>query len=295
MKKAAMIKWYIMKLGCLIAFFLLSGFGGCKDAPPVVSPPGYDLGKPQKFILGDALQEISGIVFLQGNPDTLYAIEDETGRIFYFHPGDKTYSYKKFGKRGDYEDVANLDDKELVVLRSDGSLYVFPFVFVRDGNPDRVREYPQILPSGEYEGLFGDGAGRLVALCKNCPGEDDQRREVSGYVLRKDKRDSLVITEHFKVDVSGVKLKSNSRKGKFHPSCLARHPLTRDWYIISSVNKVLLILDDHWAVKASYPLDPFVFKQPEGLAFDRQGNMYISNEGKGGNANVLLFNYVKIK
>jgi uncharacterized protein YjiK len=68
--------------------------------------------------------------------------------------------------------------------------------------------------------------------------------------------------------------------------------LTREWYIISSVNKVLLVLNDQWKVKASYALDPVLFKQPEGLAFDRRGNMYISNEGgKGGDANVLLFAY----
>jgi hypothetical protein len=290
-----MLKWYIIKTGCMLAFILLSGFLGCRDALPVVSPPGYDLGKPKKFILGAALEEISGIVFYRGNPDTLYAIEDEDGKLFYFHPGDKTYSYKKFGKRGDYEDVANLDDQELVVLRSDGSLYEFPFGFVQDGNTDRVRVYEHILPTGEYEGLSGDGGGRLIALCKNCPGEDDQRREVSGYIIQKDKNGSLAITEHFKVDVSGVKLTSINRKIKFHPSCLARHPLTHEWYIISSVNKVLLVLDDKWTVKASYPLDPAVFKQPEGLAFDREGNMYISNEGRGGNANVLLYNYEKKK
>ena len=78
---------------------------------------------------------------------------------------------------------------------------------------------------------------------------------------------------------------------KFHPSCVARHPLTREWYIISSVNKVLIVLDERWKVKGMYALDPELFKQPEGLAFDRRGNMYISNEGGKGNANVLLFPY----
>jgi len=46
-----------------------------------------------------------------------------------------------------------------------------------------------------------------------------------------------------------------------------------------------------WKLKKTYQLDPILFKQPEGLAFDSKGNMYISNEGHGGNANVLLFNY----
>jgi hypothetical protein len=292
------------KAVCSVGFFCLLMFSsseGCVEALPVQSPPGYNLAAPKKFILTDALHEISGIVLLRGNPDTMYAEEDEDGKLFYFHPGDGKYAYRKFGKRGDYEDVTILDDKEFVLLRSDGSLFVFPVGLVREGqgkksvekeeNREEVKEYDNILPAGEYEGLFGDGGGRLIALCKNCPG-DDQRDEVSGYVLQYNNRHELAITEHFRVDVSGIKLTSINRKVKFHPSCLARHPLTREWYIISSVNKVLLVLDDKWKVKASYPLNPSLFKQPEGLAFDRRGNMYISNEGgKGGDANVLLFTY----
>jgi hypothetical protein len=293
----------VLGLFCVLVF---SSFGGCRESLPVQSPPGYNLGAPKKFVLGDDLHEISGITFLRGNPDTLYGEEDEDGKLFYFHLGDEKYPYQKFGKRGDYEDVTILDNKEFVVLRSDGSLYVFPAGYVRAGEVrkkdrgDEVREYEHILPAGEYEGLFGDVdkvGSRLIALCKNCP-DDDQKEEVSGYVLQYNARHDLAVTEHFRVDLSALKLTSinrkltgTNRKARFHPSCLARHPLTREWYIISSVNKLLLVLDDKWKVKASYPLSPSLFKQPEGLAFDRKGNMYISNEGGEGNANVLLFNY----
>jgi hypothetical protein len=289
-------KKYVARITWLFCTCVFYGFVGCYDPVPVVSPPGYKLDSPQKFIMSESLREISGIVTLRGNGDTLYAIEDEDGKLFYFHPGDGKFSYKKFGKRGDYEDVTILDNKDFVVLRSDGSLFVFPLSLVQDGNMDNVEKYENILPAGEYEGLFGDDNGRLIALCKNCP-DDDQRDEVSGYVLERGygnsptTTNSLTITDHFKVDVSMLKLTSMKRKVKFHPSCIARHPLTREWYLISSVNKILLVLDDKWKVKASYPLDPSLFKQPEGLAFDRKGNMYISNEGGQGNAHVLLFKY----
>jgi hypothetical protein len=275
--------------------FILSGFVGCQQSFRSTSPPGYDLNAPKKYIMGDALHEISGIAVLKGKGDSLYAIEDEDGRLFFFHPGDSRADYVKFGKKGDYEDVAILDNKEFVVLRSDGSLFVFPLGMVRNMNRDSVREYEHILPEGEYESLFGDEGGRLVALCKNCK-TDDQRDEVSGYVL-KDMGNRLTVTEHFKIDVSGVKLGSAGKErggkqnGKFHPSCMARHPLTREWYIISSVNRVLLVLDEQMRVKGVYLLDGGLFKQPEGLAFDGKGNMYISNEGGQGNANVLLFSY----
>lgn len=278
------------------------------------SPPGYDLGKPKKYVVSESLHEISGICMLRGNPDTLYAIEDEKGKLFHFHLGGNRFPSVKFGPHGDYEDVTILNDAEFVVLRSDGSLFVFPL-----GDSKAVQSYLHILPRGEYEGLCsvpsgvekstpsartandgpsdegpgglqGDAGGKLIALCKNCA-EDDQRDEVSGYVLQYGAGHKLGITDHFKVRLPSDKLHSIHSKIKFHPSALARHPVTGEWYILSSVNKVLVVLDDHWTVKGMYDLDPKLYKQPEGLAFDRRGNMFISNEGVQGNANVLYFAY----
>jgi uncharacterized protein YjiK len=289
--------------------WMLAIFGGCRDQPSrqvarsvVAAPPGprgYNLGAPKKYVLSESLREISGITFLKGDADTMYAIEDETGKLYNFHLGSGRFPYHKFGKHGDYEDVTVLNDKEFVVLRSDGSLFVFPVEAVRSARASKdrgeelsksVRAYEHILPAGEYEGLYGDEGGKLIALCKNCA-DDDQKKEVSGYVLQYGADGALAITQHFKVEVPEDKLTSIHRNVKFHPSCLARHPLTKEWYIISSVNKALLVLDDRWQLKNIYSLDPVLFKQPEGLAFDKQGNMYISNEGGQGNANVLVFAY----
>jgi hypothetical protein len=261
---------------------------------PTDSPPGYDLGAPKKYVVSESLHEISGICCLRGNADTLYAIEDEKGRLYYFHLGGNRFPYYKFGSHGDYEDVTILGDAEFVVLRSDGSLFVFPMGLIHGGDNKTVQSYIHILPKGEYEGLFGDAGGKLIALCKNCA-DDDQRDEVSGYVLQYGTGHKLAITDHFKVRLAAEKLHSIHKKIKFHPSCLARHPLTGEWYIVSSVNKVLVVLDDHWVVKGMYDLDPVWFKQPEGLAFDKAGNMYISNEGVQGNANVLYFAYAPQK
>jgi len=281
----------MMKMICLVLLMSLSGWACGDSSSPVASPPGYDLKNPQKFIMSESLHEISGIVFLPGKDDSLYAIEDEDGRLYYFKPGEGK-GYTKFGKRGDYEDVAVTDGgRTFVVLRSDGSLYVFPVGDIRGGEKlTNVDEYPNILPEGEYEGLYGDADGTLYALCKNCK-QDDQKDEVSVYKLLRGKDGRFGVTSHFSVNVSNINLPKEQRRGKFRPSCLARHPITHEWYIVSSVNKILLVLDEQWKMKSAYSLKPSLFKQPEGLAFDKNGNMYISNEGGDGDANVLLFKY----
>ena len=118
-----------------------------------------------------------------------------------------------------------------------------------------------------------------------------RKKKFHVYTLKQDNNGDLQIVGQSKIDLSPIKLKGPEKKPKIHPSCIARHPLTKEWYIISSVNKLLIILDDQWKVKKYHMLDPVIFKQPEGIAFDVKGNMFISNEGGDGAANILEFNY----
>ena len=119
---------------------------------------------------------------------------------------------------------------------------------------------------------------------------DNEKKEVSVFTIDHPAGDSLSIASSFKIDISMLKAKETG-KVKFHPSCIAKNPLTKDWYIISSVNKMLLVLDAQWKVKEFIPIDPSLFNQPEGLTFNQKGDMYISNEGGDGTADILLFRY----
>ena len=42
----------------------------------------YQLDKPDKFNMPESLLEVSGITFYKGKKDTMYAIQDEQGRLF---------------------------------------------------------------------------------------------------------------------------------------------------------------------------------------------------------------------
>ena len=51
-----------------------------------------------------------------------------------------------------------------------------------------------------------------------------------------------------------------------------------------------MVLDLNGNIQHIEPLDSDIFKQPEGIAFSGDGKkLYISNEGRGGTANILEF------
>ncbi|WP_158557140.1 SdiA-regulated family protein [Mucilaginibacter conchicola] len=280
------------KLGTILSMLLICIAGtscGQNKSSTAGSPAGYDLNHPVKYDMPADLLEISGIAFNNGDAATIYAEQDEEGKLFYFKLGDKNISHTKFGKRGDYEDVAILNNYA-ILMRSDASFYTFPLSGIKNKDAAGVQEFKKILPTGEYEGMHADG-GKIYVICKIGQGVD-HNKECDGYVLNLSADGSLTSTGTFSIDVKKIAGMVGKKKLKFHPSALAKNPLTKQWFILSSVNKMVVVTDADWNVQQVFPIDPTIFLQPEGMAFDRQGNLYISNEGsKTQPGNVLLFKY----
>jgi uncharacterized protein YjiK len=272
-------------------FVMLSGFS-C-TGQTYKSPQGYDLTKPVKYNMPESLLEISGIAFHHGKSDSLYAEQDEEGHVYYFRLGDKQVSHSKFGKRGDYEDIAILND-QVILLRSDGTLFIFPYNQVRNKDIANVQTVTNVLPPGEYEGLYADEkANQFYVLCKHCS-VDNTKKSSSGYIFNLSANGGVKQSGTFSINVKDIEAIIAKKKVAFHPSALAKNPLTNEWYILSSVNKLLVVTDAAWKVKAAYTISPSLFIQPEGIAFDNQNNLYISNEGdKITPGTVLKFNYKK--
>jgi hypothetical protein len=250
----------------------------CTGQKSYTSPPGYDLNNGIKYNMSEGLLEISGIAFHHGNPDSLYAEQDEDGRIYYLKLGDKkTPGYSKFAKSGDYEDIAILQD-QVIMLKSDGVLFTFPFNQVRSGEIAGVQKQEGLLPPGEYEGLYADEkTNQLYVLCKNC--NTDDKKSSTGYILKIAANGTITPSGQFTIDVKGIDAQTGKKKGAFRPSALAKNQRTNEWYILSSVNKLIIVTDAAFKVKGVYPIKASVFLQPEGIAFDNQNNLYISNEG----------------
>ncbi|HEX5171488.1 MAG TPA: SdiA-regulated domain-containing protein [Cyclobacteriaceae bacterium] len=254
-------------------FLMLNSCGGQK--PEYASPEGYDFANPEKMLQKESLLEISGISFL-GKGDTLLSVNDEEGKVFLVSwMGNKNRSIR-FSSQGDFEDVTHYKNR-IFIIRSDGTVYVLP---------DTVRkkiEGPQAkvkLPKGEYESIFADEqANKLYVLCKRPRNKKDENRpdKIFGHVFTLF-NDSITGSDNFKIDLASLPPFKNPKK-LFAPSAFAKNNATNEWYILSSANKVLLIADADWKPKAVYPLNPDLFNQPEGLAFDKDNNLYISNEG----------------
>lgn len=276
-----------MALALLLLFFV-----SCGMVNDHKSPEGYDFTAPEKFFISDDLTEISGIALNGDRTDSMYAVQDEKGKLFRFKPGMKKPHKVNFAKSGDYEDVSIADNK-VWVLKSNGHLISFPLNRDSAGFVE-PEVYENILPKGEYEAMDIDD-GKIYVLCKTCK-VNKKQPAVTGYVLRADTAGKLIITSSFQLAESQIPEQFKKKNFSLHPSAMAKHPLTGNWYIMASANKLLLVADTNWQIKETYRLSPSVFRQPEGLVFASSGDMYVSNEGDDISvANLLLFRWKQQK
>ena len=267
---------------------------GCKlPKPKYTSPEGYNLKDPDKFNMPSSLLEISGIALRDGNSDTVYSIQDEDGRLFRQKWHVKKQQHMKFGPKGDYEDLAIFHDR-FFILKSNGTLYSFPYSESVKEESAQVKERKKLVPKGEYESLYADPQNnKLYLLCKSCQ-VDKKKKQITGYVLQYDPAtDSLTGPESFRLDLNQLKQINTRLKTSLKPSALTKNPRTGEWYILSSANKLLIVTDQNWKIKQAHKLNSSTFNQPEGLAFDKNFNLFISNEGDEiTDGNIIKFNYV---
>ncbi len=269
-------------------FIFMMLLAGCTGADKkAVTIDGYDLTTSERFSMPEKLLEISGIGFYDGNADTVYAIQDEDGKLFRLAWGNKKYYSSKFAQKGDYEDLAILN-QAVFVLKSDGTIFRFPFAETANETIENVQEFKGLIPAGEYEGMYGEYlTGKLYVICKNCK-VDDAENNVTGYVI--DVFDSMYLSGNFKLNLKNTTGFKSQVKENFRPSAMAKNPVTGYWYFMSGVNRLLVVTDTNWVVQETAKLSESKFNQPEGIAFDQQGNLYISNEGSDfSDGNILKF------
>ena len=284
---------YLFTFYLLVALVSFFGAYSCRNAKDKYTGPiGYNLNKPEKFTMPSSLLEISGIAFYHNNSDTVYSIQDEDGRVYRQAWGVKKQAHVKFSAKGDYEDLAIMAER-LFVLKSNGTFFAFPMSEMLKKDAEQVKEFKKVLPKGEYEGVYADeSSSKLYVICKSCE-VDKKSKQVTGYVITYySNLDSMEVSDTFKLDLNQIKAVNPDAKASLSPSALTQNPNTKEWYVLSSANKQLVIADEKWQIKAVYKLNSSTFNQPEGIAFDTHRNLFISNEGdEVSEGNILKFKY----
>ncbi len=277
-----------------------------KTQPPVTNPAfdfPYQLANPKAtFLLNKDLKEISGLS-LSADKETLLTINDEEGKVFQL---DKTtgevLKKSKFHKKGDYEGIEVVGDK-VYVLKHNGTLYEITN-FMED--TETVTSYATDLnANNDVEGLgYDSSTGQLLLACKGKAGKGDfykKKRAIYGFNLTTKKLTKEPILLLSRKEIGSYIRKSGNRLAQFlksfsskdasnpfAPSAIAVHPIDKNWYILSSVGKLLVVVDTNGTIQHIEKLDTSIYVQPEGICFEVDGTMYISSEGKNGKGKVIL-------
>lgn len=262
---------------------IVLGSCGASDKKAYTSPPEYDLLHPYKINITTQLDEISGIEFY-AKDTSVFAIVDEEGWLYKLFLKTRLMQKWKFGKNDDYEDL-KLVDSTFYILNSKGDITRVVFA-----NGDSLRSDVFLFPesgNNEFESIYYDKeTGMLNLICKDCA--SDKKAAVSIWSFNP--RNGSYSLAPMSIDVSPIAQELDVSKVRFKPSASAVHPESGDIYMVSAVNKVLVIADKKGLVKNVYQLDPSLYKQPEGISFTPTGDLLISNEiNLGEYATILIF------
>lgn len=236
-----------------------------------------ELPEPTKeFALPYELREISGLVWIDNH--TIASVQDENGIIYLIDANIGQVKDKiNFGKDGDYEGITLVNDTYFVV-RSDGDI----FEVSADGD---TKKYKFKDSAGfNFEGLCYDKSkNRLLVACKEHP-KKKHKKEVLIYEFDLETKKYKRLT---------FKLKQKDLEGHFKPSGIAIY--NHQIYLLSFTAQKLAVLSSEGEILKQLHLPASTFAQPEGITFDTDGNLYISNEVNGHFSEAKLLKFTALK
>lgn len=251
-----------------------------------------------------ALLEVSGLSYYP-TTNQLLAVNDERGWIFFLNATTGEVEGKEtFSGNGDFEGIEWTGQK-ISIVKSNGNVHFYDM----EKNEAEKAIKTDLRPSNDIEGLGYDADNnQLLLACKGNPnlGKSDKYKKVKNiysFDLGKNELnpdpflsvEDDIVEDYIKDfadknDLSKKKKKKlKGRVNDFSPSGIAIHPKTKDFYMISSQGKLLIIFNENKELQEVHFLDEKIHRQPEGICFAPNGDLFISNEGKGLGAKIMKY------
>ncbi len=241
-----------------------------------------------RWELPTAFREVSGLalhddgrMFLHHDERAVVAVLDTaTGRL------TSSYQVGAAPILGDFEGIA-IAGPSLFLVTSDGVLH--QVAIPRPGQPSGALPVT-VTPTGvgrfcEVEGLAYDARDRVLLLACKTPRAKELGRDVAVYRWSIERR-ALATPDRVVIPRSAL---ARSRKAAdFHPSSIEVNPRTGGWVLISSADRAVAAIDRDGRVVMTAPLGGR-HPQPEGLAIDRRGRAFVSDEGAKGSGSISVY------
>jgi hypothetical protein len=171
----------------------------------------------------------------------------------------------------------------------------------------RTTTYETEVPGKDIEGLCYDRKNnRLLIVPKEISEKNPEnkgkrfiygfdlasKRLIKGPVFRFDIQaiSRFAIENNIKIPMKGKKGKKQEPDIAMRISAIGIHPLTDRLYALSGLERLLFVFDMNGNIEFLERLDKDMFAQPEGITFMKNGDMFISNEGRNGAPTIIRFN-----
>ncbi len=284
----------------LIVTFLLTScqFYGKKkyDTHVFSERNSYAYHQPSRvFTLHSDLVEISGLTFDAPRNEWI-VVNDEKGKLFVLDgKNGKIKEDIPFHKDADFEGV-ELVNNSIWVLKSNGKL--FELIPDDKGSYDTPLSY-----DNDVEGLGFDADAQVLLLaCKEKALEKDHKKNHKViYAFDLDDK-SFIKTPYLIIDWDDLKDflneydpndKLKDRARLFAPSAIAKHPISKQLYVLSARGSLMLVFNQELQVEEVVFLDEAKIPQPEGICFKPDGTLCISTEGQKDKAKLFVFKAIE--
>jgi uncharacterized protein YjiK len=226
-----------------------------------------------EWIMPPELREISGLALTTRG--TVLTHDDNIGRVYEIDPRTgillKAFSLAG-GVRGDFEAIT-IAGPDVYLLRSNGKIYKF-----KEGADASQVPY-SMYDTGlgkqcEFESMaYEADSSRLLLVCKKFLDKRAPKEVLIFHVpLPLGDRSAITAMQVAMKDVIG----SNKWKN-FHPSDINIDPITKNYVIVASHEKGLIVVTPDGEVVRSEPL-PGDHRQPEGVAVTPDSLLLVSDE-----------------